>query len=109
MRVLILALLLSTFSYGQDISIVHFNYEWNSGRAYKGLDRLRGVKVQYAYIEQQSDAIRKSIKSVPTIVIYSKEGKPVEVIEGGLKMKIEMTLEELQEVINKYRAKRKET
>ena len=108
MRVLILALLLSTFTYGQDISIVHFNYEWNSGRAYKGLDRLRNVKVQYAYIEQQSDAIRKSIKSVPTIVIY-KDGKPIEVIEGGLKMKIEMTLEELQEVINKYRAKRKET
>ena len=108
MRALILALLLSTFSYGQDISIVHFNYEWNSGKAYKGLDRLKGVKVQYAYIEQQTDNIRKSIKSVPTIVIY-KDGKPIEVIEGGLKMKIEMTIEELQKIINKYKAKRKST
>ena len=108
MSALILALLLSTFSYGQDISIVHFNYEWNSGKAYKGLDRLKGVKVQYAYIEQQTDNIRKSIKSVPTIVIY-KDGKPIEVIEGGLKMKIEMTIEELQKIINKYKAKRKST
>lgn len=109
MRVLILALLFSAFSYGQDINIVHFNYEWNTGAAYKGLDRLKGVKVQYAYIEQQSDAIRKSIKSVPTIVIY-KNSKPVEVIDGGLKMKIEMTLDEIQEVINKYReSKRKST
>lgn len=108
MRVLILALLLSTFSYGQDISIVHFNYEWNSGRAYKGLDRLKNVKVQYAYIEQQTDNIRKSIKSVPTIVIY-KDGKPIEVIEGGLKMKIDITIEELQEIINKHKAKRKST
>ena len=108
MRALILALLLSTFSYGQDISIVHFNYEWNSGKAYKGLDRLKGVKVQYAYIEQQTDNIRKSIKSVPTIVIY-RNGKPIEVIEGGLKMKIDMTIEELQKVIDKHKAKRKST
>lgn len=109
MRTLILALLLSTFTYGQDLNIVHFNYEWNSGKAYKGLDRLKGVKVQYAYIEQQSDAIRKSIKSVPTIVIY-KNSVPVEVIDGGLKMKIEMSLEELQRIIDSYKeSKRKET
>ena len=29
MRVLILALLISCFSYGQDITTVHFNYKWN--------------------------------------------------------------------------------
>jgi len=107
MRILILALLLSTFSYGQEMSIVHFNYEWNSGRTYKGLDRLKGIKVQYAYVEQQSDAIRKSIKSVPTIVIY-KDGKPIEVIEGGLKMKIDLTIDELKALIDKHK-KRKQT
>ncbi len=107
MRTLILVLLLSTFSYGQDFSIVHFNYEWNDSKTYKGLDKLKGIKVQYAYVEQQSDAIRKSIKSVPTIVIY-KDGKPIEVIEGGLKMKIEMTIDELKALIDKHK-KRKQT
>ena len=30
MRVLILALLFSVFSYGQDITTIHFNYKWNT-------------------------------------------------------------------------------
>ena len=50
---LVLALLFSMFSYGQDITLVHFNYKWNSSNKYKGLDRLRNAKVQYAYVEDQ--------------------------------------------------------
>ena len=47
MRLLILALLFSMFSYSQDITTVHFNYKWNERNTYKGLDRLRNSKVQY--------------------------------------------------------------
>ena len=84
---LVLALLFSMVSYGQDITLVHFNYKWNTSNKYKGLDRLRNAKVQYAYVEDQSNALKSSIKSVPTIVIY-KDGKPVKTYEGGLTMKI---------------------
>ena len=98
---LVLALLFSMFSYGQDITLVHFNYKWNSSNKYKGLDRLRNAKVQYAYVEDQSNALKSSIKSVPTIVIY-KDGKPVKTYEGGLTMKIMVRLEDIQEEINKH-------
>ena len=99
---LVLALLFSMFSYGQDITLVHFNYKWNSSNKYKGLDRLRNAKVQYAFVEDQSNALKSSIKSVPTIVIY-KDGKPVKTYEGGLTMKIGVRLEEIQNEINKYK------
>ena len=99
---LVLALLFSMFSYGQDITLVHFNYKWNSSNKYKGLDRLRNAKVQYAYVEDQSNALKSSIKSVPTIVIY-KDGKPVKTYEGGLTMKITVRLEEIQNEINKHK------
>jgi hypothetical protein len=69
---LILLFTITSLSYGQDITTVHFNYKWNVTNAYKGLDRLKNTKVQYAYVEDQSDAVKKSIKSVPTIVIYKK-------------------------------------
>ena len=102
MRTLIFALLFSVFSYGQDVTLVHFNYKWNKSNTYKGLDRLRSAKVQYAFVEDQSPAIKNSIKSVPTIVIY-KDGKPVKKYEGGLTMKIMVRLEEIQEEINKHK------
>jgi thiol-disulfide isomerase/thioredoxin len=98
---LVLALLFSMVSYGQDITLVHFNYKWNTSNKFKGLDRLRNAKVQYAYVEDQSSALKSSIKSVPTIVIY-KDGKPVKKYEGGLTMKIMVRLEDIQEEINKH-------
>ena len=102
MRVLILALLFSMFSYSQDITTVHFNYKWNERNTYKGLDKLRNSKVQYAFVEEQSDNIKKSIKSVPTIVIY-KNSKPVAKFEAGLTMEITIRLDSIQAVINRHK------
>jgi hypothetical protein len=102
MRVLILALLISCFSYGQDITTVHFNYKWNENNSFSKLDRLKNTKVQYAFVEDQSDIIKKSIKSVPTIVIY-KNSKPVAKFEAGLTMRITVTLDSIQSIINRHK------
>jgi len=102
MRILILALLLSCFSYGQDVTTVHFNYKWNENNSYNRLDRLKNTKVQYAFVEEQSDNIKRSIKSVPTIVIYNNN-KPVARFEAGLTMKISVSLDSIQSIINKYK------
>ena len=102
MRVLILALFISCFSYGQEITTVHFNYKWNENNSFSKLDRLKNTKVQFAYVEDQSDVIKKSIKSVPTIVIY-KNSKPVARLEAGLTMKISVTLDSIQAIIDKHK------
>ena len=102
MRFIVLALLISCFSYGQDITTVHFNYKWNERNSYKNLDKLRNTKVQYAYVEDQSDAVKRSIKSVPTIVIY-KNNSPVSRLEAGLTMEITVRLDSIQAIINKYK------
>ena len=41
MRTLLLALLFTAFSYGQDLSIVHFNYEWNTQNQFRNLDCIK--------------------------------------------------------------------
>ena len=102
MRFIILALLFSVFSYGQDVTTVHFNYKWNENNSYVRLDRLKNTKVQYAFVEDQSDIIKKSIKSVPTIVIYNNQ-KPVARFEAGLTMRISVSLDSIQAIINKYK------
>ena len=101
MRVLILALLFSVFSYGQEITTVHFNYKWNQSNAYKSLDRQH-TKVQHVFVEEQSDNLKKSIKSVPTIVIY-KDNRPVAKFEAGLTLKISVPLDSLQAIINRHK------
>ena len=100
--ILILFLSLSTFAFSQDVTVVHFNYEWNSRNGFKKLDNLKSAKVQYAYVESQSKSLRESIKSVPTIIIY-KGDKPVARFEAGLSMKIEIPLDKLQEIVNRYK------
>lgn len=102
MRFIVLALLISCFSYGQDITTVHFNYKWNERNSYNGLERLRNTKVQYAFVEDQSDAIKRSIKSVPTIVIY-KKNNPIAKFEAGLTMEITVRLDSIQAIVNKHK------
>jgi len=100
--ILILSLLLSFSAFSQDLTVVHFNYKWNSSNTYKGLDKLRNVKVQYAYVEEQSESIQKSIKSVPTIIIY-KDGKPAARFEAGLQMRITANLEDVQALLDRLK------
>ena len=102
MRLIVLALLISCFSYGQEITTVHFNYKWNENNSYNRLDRLKNTKIQYAFVEDQSDNIKKSIKSVPTIVIYNNN-KPVARFEAGLTMRISVSLDSIQSIIDKYK------
>jgi alkaline phosphatase len=109
MRALILTLLLSTFSYGQDLSIVHFNYKWNTHNQYDNLEKLKGVRVKYAYVEEQSDALQASIKASPTLILF-KDNRPVARFEADLTMRIQETLEEIQEIIDRHKeSKRKST
>lgn len=100
--ILILSLFISSFAFSQDVTVVHFNYEWNSRNGFKKLDNLKSAKVQYAYIENQSKNLQESIKSVPTIIIY-KGDKPVARFEAGLSMKIEIPLDKLQEIVDRHK------
>jgi hypothetical protein len=102
MRLIILTLLLSCFSYSQDITTVHFNYKWNETNRYDGLNKLKNTKVQYAFVEDQKDIIKKSIKSVPTIIIY-KNGRPVAKLEAGLTMEIIVRLDSIQSIVDKHK------
>ncbi len=108
MRTLLLALLFTAFSYGQDLSIVHFNYKWNTHNQYKNLEKLKGVRVQYAFVEEQSDALQASIKASPTLILF-KDNRPVARFEADLTMRIQETLEEIQEVIDRHKSIRKST
>ena len=96
----ILFLFLTLFTYSQDVTVVHFNYKWNQKNDYSKLKSIKRASVSKAFVEEQGEDLKNSIKSVPVIIIFGN-GKPVARIEAGLSMKIEVRLEDIQELVDR--------
>ena len=99
--ILILFLCLSTLAFSQDVTVVHFNYKWNQKNDYSKLKSIKRASVSKAFVEEQGEDLKNSIKSVPVIIIF-RNGKPIARLEAGLSMKIETRLEEIQELVDRY-------
>ena len=89
-------------SNAQDLTIIHINASWNQRNNYEFIDDLKGVKKQYGYLEDQAPSIKKSIKSVPTIILM-KDGRPVYIWNADISLKIKIPVNKIQEVIDQHR------
>tara|TARA_R100001460_G_scaffold57105_1_gene96859 strand:- start:842 stop:1168 length:327 start_codon:yes stop_codon:yes gene_type:complete len=101
-KLILITFILFGFSiYAQEkVTVIHFNYKWNERNNYN----LRGVqnaKVQYAWLEEQPEHIRKSITSVPVIAILDKSGKVKMQYTADISFKINATKEDIQKSINR--------
>ena len=105
MRTLIvLALLLfSPTSLGEvnesDITVLQVNTQWNKQHNID-LNGLIGCKVQFAWLEDQSDSFRKQVQTVPIVVVYHNN-RPVRQWSADLSFRLNVDLEEIQQVIDK--------
>ena len=95
-----LLLLFALSTQAQDVTVVHFNYKWNQKNDYSKLKSIKRASVSKAFVEEQGEDLKNSIKSVPVIIIF-RNGKPVARIEAGLSMKIEARLENIQELVDR--------
>ena len=95
---ILFVLLLCSFM-PQQYTLLHINSTWNSRNDYKDLNKLEGVKIVKANLEDQSPSIRQQIKSVPVIFIY-KGNSLIGRWDADISLKIKAPIEELQEVIN---------
>lgn len=95
-----LLLFLTLSVYSQDVTVVHFNYKWNQKNDYSKLKSIKRASVSKAFVEEQGEDLKNSIKSVPVIIIF-RNGKPVARLEAGLSMKIEARIEDIQELVDR--------
>tara|TARA_R110002020_G_scaffold9010_4_gene36100 strand:- start:225 stop:551 length:327 start_codon:yes stop_codon:yes gene_type:complete len=84
----------------QRVTVIHFNYKWNDRNNYN-LRGLEHAKIQYAWLEDQPEHIKKSITAVPVIVILGKDGKVKMQYSADISFKIQATREEIQKSINR--------
>ena len=105
MRLLIvlLFLLFTPSSLGEviksDITVLQVNAQWNKQHNID-LNGLIGCEVQFAWLEDQNDNFKRQVQTVPLVVVYHKN-KPVRQWSADLSFKLDIDLNEIQQVIDK--------
>ena len=84
----------------QEYTVLHINSSWNYKNDYKDLNKIKGAKIVTALLEEQKASIKQQIKSVPVIFLY-KDRSLIGRWDGGILLKIDVPVEEIQAVINK--------
>ena len=84
----------------QEYTVLHINSSWNYKNDYKHLDKIKGARVVTALLEDQKSSIKQQIKSVPVIFLY-KDRSLVGRWDGGISLRIDVPVEEIQSVIDK--------
>jgi len=83
----------------QDVTVIHFNYKWNDRNNYN-IRGLKNAKLQYAWLEEQPESVKRTIKAVPVVVIL-KNGKVRGQFAADISFEIHATRDEIQDFINK--------
>ena len=97
--IIILFILFGFSASAQDVTVIHFNYKWNDRNNYN-IRGLKNAKLQYAWLEEQPESVKKTIKAVPVVVIL-KNGKVRGQFAADLSFEIHATRDEIQDFINK--------
>ena len=95
----LVALFVYVSNYSQEYTVLHINSGWNYKNDYKHLDKIKGAKIVTALLEEQKASIKQQIKSVPVIFIY-RDRSLIGRWDGGILLKIDTPVEEIQAVIN---------
>ena len=99
--------LICMFTYGSvtaqnpcnsDICVVQFNASWNGSNSVEYLDKLTECNVMNVSIDEGTWQKDFGIVVVPTIIVFN--GKEVERFQANIMMQMEVTREEVQEVID---------
>ena len=82
------------------VSVVHFNSEWNADNNFN-ISLLKDCEIDSIIICNNPDLQElHEIKSVPTIIIFD-EGEEIVRFEGNIMMQLEATRKDIQKQIDK--------
>ena len=93
------AILLSLYSQAQEYSLLEINAKWNASNNLPHKE-LSGLKINFAWLEDQPNSIQRNVISVPTLILM-KEGKSVAQWRAGIDLKLKITEKEVIEAIKR--------
>lgn len=99
-KVLILLMFFVSIScFSQKYTLIEINAKWNEKNNLTQ-EKIGGIRVNFAWLEDQTPVIQKSVKSVPTLILM-KNGRPIYQWKAGIDFKLEVTEEDFEKVLNK--------
>lgn len=96
---LFLPVQLNSFETDADkITVMQINAKWNKHHNLD-LKKLKNCKIQFAWLEDQPQSLKKQIKTVPVVMIF-KGLDPVKQWNADLSFQLNIDLNEIQKTIN---------
>ena len=98
MIILVLALFCGSV-FGQ-VTVVHYNADWNDANKVEWMEDLKDCELEYVDIAKKPKQQSKhEIIVVPTIIIF-KDGEEVKRFQADISFTMQAKLEDVQDVIN---------
>ena len=94
--------LVASFVYSQNVTILQINAEWNKKNNYDLTD-ITGATVKFSYLKDQPKDIQNSILAVPVIVIMDKNGRIRRQFIADISLQIKATRLEIQNEIDRIK------
>lgn len=98
MRRLVVLFMLCFGSVTAQVKVVQINSTWNKQNDLEL--NLKNCQYEYALLDDLSPNLKSKVKSVPFIYVI-KDGHIVGQFDGGLRMRLNVTEEELQQFIDR--------
>ena len=92
--------LVASFVYSQDVTVLQINAEWNKRNNYD-LSGITGATVKFSYLKDQPKDVQKSIVAVPVIVIMDKKGRVRMQYVADISLKIKVGNLDIQNNVNR--------
>jgi hypothetical protein len=92
--------LVASFVYSQDVTVLQINAEWNKRNNYD-LSGITGATVKFSYLKDQPKDVQKSIVAVPVIVILDKNGRVRMQYVADISLKIKVGNLDIQNNVNR--------
>lgn len=94
-----LIILLSVCSYAQEYSLLEINAKWNADNNLP-YNELSGLKISFAWLEDQPSSIKESVKSVPMLILLH-DGRAIHQWQAGIDFKLTVEEKDINKVLSK--------
>ena len=78
--------------------ILQINSKWNYKNNVWLPDEIGGIRVDYAFLEDQKRSFQEKIKSVPVVILY-KEDRVIKKWQAGISFKLDINEKEIFEAM----------
>ena len=100
----LILILFSTSALTQDYKILHINAKWNKKNTVNLPNKIEGITVDFAILEDQTKSLQEKIQAVPVIILY-KENRVVKKWSAGISFKLDINAKEISEAIKEDKEK----